>query len=195
MKKRVNPDLLRNAIFPDFLNFNNIVQSKDTRSLMFFQDIEIKKNLPVFLDMFGIVCVDCKVLRTADSLNIYLNYYNTENIYNFKEMYYTKGISRLNFHKFRLYDLWFNIYETEDSLFQDQIINMINKFQTNIRNERFYTTALRCNNNLRNTLMYNYKIKEFELNKLKFIVKRNKYLKDINYKMIYKKKKLKNEKK
>jgi hypothetical protein len=99
MKKKINPDLLRNPLFNNFNGFNSIIKSKDANSFIFFQDNQIKKELPKFLQMFGIICINCNIIRTHESINVYLDYYTTENLRASKYIFYISSISRLNFEK------------------------------------------------------------------------------------------------
>lgn len=135
MKKRVNPELLRHILFPVHMNFNDIIKKKDAQSLIFFQDTEIKQNLPRFFALFDIMCLDCQIIRSAFSLNVYLTYYHKENIKDIKKKFLTKGLSRLNFTKLQIIHSWFALIE--DSRLINKIKIFTKKYTKNLTYIKF----------------------------------------------------------
>jgi len=111
MKKRVNPELLRHILFPVHMNFNDVIKKKDAQSLIFFQDNEIKHNLPRYFALFDIMCLDCQIIRSAFSLNVYLTYYHKEDIKGFKKNFLIKGLSRINITKLDIINSLFAVVE------------------------------------------------------------------------------------
>jgi hypothetical protein len=99
MKKRINPSLIRNSIYNNFLEYSNVLVNNNIKSLIVFQDEEIKKNIIKFLNKFNIKILTISIFRNINMLNLNLSFYNKSS--NFllkrKKMIF---LSKLNFIKF-----------------------------------------------------------------------------------------------
>ena len=101
MKKQLNPILYRNYIFSTYLNYSYILKNKNVKSLILFQDEEIKNNISTYLDNFNIKILDFQIIRNFNILNINLTFYNKETYISVKEKI-INNLLKLNFIKFDL---------------------------------------------------------------------------------------------
>jgi hypothetical protein len=104
LRKTINPDLLRNSIFPSFTGFNNIIESKNANSLILFQDIEIKSNLIQFLKTFGVSILNINIIRSFNMLSINFDYIETNALHKYKTSFFKRIISRLNNFKYIIFN-------------------------------------------------------------------------------------------
>jgi hypothetical protein len=99
MKKRINPSLIRNSIYNNYLEYSNVLLNNNINSLVVFQDEEIKTNITKFLNKFNIKVLTISIFRNINMLNLNLSFFNKSS--NFllkrKKMIF---LSKLNFIKF-----------------------------------------------------------------------------------------------
>jgi hypothetical protein len=74
MKKRINPELFRSYIYFNFLKYNNVINNKNTNSLLIWQDFEIKSYLTDFLRKYKLKLLNVSLTRAYNILNIQLYY-------------------------------------------------------------------------------------------------------------------------
>lgn len=75
MKKRLTPSVYRNSIYDNYLANKNIIKKSSIKSLNFFQEQEIFRNMKDFLKDYNISLLNCNLLRGSQDLHLSLNYY------------------------------------------------------------------------------------------------------------------------
>ena len=101
MKKRINPSLIRNSIYTNFLEYSNVLVNNNIKSLIVFQDEDIKNNIIKFLNKFNIKILTISIFRNINMLNLNLSFYNKSSnlLLRKKKMIF---LSKLNFIKFEI---------------------------------------------------------------------------------------------
>jgi hypothetical protein len=97
MKKRIVPELFRNNIYHNYFLLNYINFTKNTNSILLFQDFELKRYIKDFFFKYKLDIQQILINRTFNQLNINLHYFNNlAYLNNYNETLFDK----LNFYKF-----------------------------------------------------------------------------------------------
>jgi hypothetical protein len=76
MKKRIHPDLFRTPIYSNYLQLENYTQNKNIKSLIYYQDMEIKQNITHVLKKLKYKIFDFNIIRSFNQLNINIQFFN-----------------------------------------------------------------------------------------------------------------------
>lgn len=144
MKKKINPTLFRNSIYLNLLDYSNILVNKNVKSLILFQDEEIKKNIIKCLDKYNISVLNLYIYRNFSILNINLNFFKKKiNISYFK--FKLLSLSKLNFLKFTIlnkilyreefykYKLFINYLKNFKKFKQKLFFLILSKFRSQVK--------------------------------------------------------------
>jgi hypothetical protein len=97
MKKKIVPELFRNDIFKDYLKLTPYGFTKNTNSILFFQDYELKRHINKFFKNIKFHVIDVQIIRNKDILNINILYLKNK----YKSTNFNLTLfSKLNFYKF-----------------------------------------------------------------------------------------------
>lgn len=97
MKKRIVPELFRNNVYHNYFVLNSINFTKNTNSILLYQDFEIKRYIKDFFSQYKLDIQQIGIFRTYTQLNINLYYLNN---LSFLKEYNETLFDKLNFYKF-----------------------------------------------------------------------------------------------
>jgi|688.fasta_scaffold02062_31 hypothetical protein len=102
MKKRIHPDLFRTPIYTNYFQLENYANNPNVKSLIYFQDTEIKKTIQHILTKFKYKVLDLHIIRDMFQLNINIFFFNPliNHTSDFSYTFSLNFMKKLNFYKF-----------------------------------------------------------------------------------------------